>query len=143
MRKLLFIFILLVLAACNKEKSTSALEGVWVSNRALTVSNFRENDSLTEKHQKFLMNHLGKMRVSFRGNQSRVFFEDIKESEVNAIQFEVLVSNQDYIDLEMSQSIFESNTVRHHWVGDCYYLNIEGYGYKEYFCPINNQKLKK
>ncbi len=143
MRNIILICLFFSAVACTGESKKTALEGVWVSDRALTVSHFRENDNLTEKHRKFLLDHLGKMRVSFRGNQSRVFFEDIKESEVEAIQFEVVVSNQDYIDLKMSQSFFESNTVRHHWAGDCYYLNIEAYGYKEYFCPINNQKLKK
>lgn len=120
----------------NNEKTI--LEGVWRSDYDLTIKHLKENNKTTKENEEFLDKNLGKLFISFRGNEIRAFFEDIPESEVKPQTFKVVSSNSEFIELEVNRSSISSERIKYFFDNGCIYLVQKEYKYNEYFCKIKN-----
>ena len=78
------------------------------------------------------------MFISFRGSEIRAFFEDIPESEVEPQTFQVISSNNEFIELEVNRSFMNSERVKYFFHNGCIYLVQKEYKYNEYFCKYKN-----
>lgn len=122
--------------AGNNEKTI--LEGVWKSDRKLTIKHLAANNRTTKENIEFLEKNLGKLFISFRGNEIRAFFEDIPESEVEPQTFKVISTNNDFIELEVNRSFMNSERIKFFFYNGCIYLAQKEYKYNEYFCKYKN-----
>lgn len=132
----LIIFLLII--GCDKNQEKSVLEGVWKSHRELTISNFTDNEKLTDERRKFLENNLGKLYVSFKGNKARVFFHDISEDGVETQTFKVISNTESYIEIKIWYSQFDIDVQKYYKSDECLYIVQEEYGYNEYFCKLGD-----
>lgn len=121
-------------SGCQASVEASALEGVWRSDRERTIAGLKGNSSITAERRAFLEEHLGDLYFSFRGNEARVFFEDIPEREVDEQTFEVLEESERQITVEIDIPGPESIRITYRFDGDCIVSTQEQWGYDEYFC---------
>lgn len=133
MRALIVLSILIVVGCSSKE---TVLEGQWRSDRDMTIANFTKNENLTEKRRIFLVEYLGKLNISFRGNNAKVYFDDIPEDEVDPQKFKVLAENPEFIEIQVRHSVWDKERFKYYKAGPCLYLVQSEYGYNEYFCRI-------
>ena len=132
-----YAFVLLsfiVLLGCDQEQESTVLDGVWRSDKELTVQNFSVNSKLTPARKDFLENNLGKLYISFRGNETRVFFDDVPEKEVEAQSFKVILNDDEKIVITVHSEDYGRNTITYYWIDDCIYMIQKEWGYSEYFC---------
>jgi len=123
------------LGGCDGSSPTE-LEGVWRSNLELTIRNLKSNDQLKPEMIEFLKENLGDLHVSFRGNESRVFFIDVPESDVEPQKFKVVSSSENEITIKIIYDIFSGQEVTYQRARKCIYLSVVDLGYDEYFCRL-------
>lgn len=63
--KYILILLAFVTASCSHEVPT-VLEGQWISNKELTISNLKESERLTPERMEFLKRNLGEMVIAFK-----------------------------------------------------------------------------
>jgi len=115
--KIIFLLLLVLLGiGCAGNNEKTILEGVWKSDRDLTIKHLEENNGTTKENKEFLEENLGKLFISFRGNEIRAFFEDIPESEVESQTFKVISSNSEFIELEVNRSLMNSERIKYFFI---------------------------
>lgn len=124
-----------LLVACNADPSPTFLEGVWRSDRELTLANL-PNDLDPERRQ-YLEQNLGRLRISFRGDQIRALFDNDNEMDVEADGFRIKKLEPGYVELEIYYSLINYEKVTYHMLDKCFYLAQPQWGYNEYFCRID------
>lgn len=132
--QLILCAIVIACVGCQASVEASAIEGVWRSDRERTLAALKESKSLSAEKRAFLEEHLGELYVSFRGNEARIFFEDIPEAEVEAQTFEVLEENNLQVTIEVDIPGPGTKRITYRFAGDCIVLTQEQWGYDEYFC---------
>ncbi|MCP4143345.1 MAG: hypothetical protein GY755_24155 [Chloroflexi bacterium] len=130
-------FILLLILGCDSEHKTTIIEGVWQSNKELTIRNYSKNEKLTQDRKEFLERNLGKMFVSYRGNKAKIFFDDIPESEMEPQTFEIVLSNKEKVVVKVHSKKQGVQIFTYYWSDECVYIIQKEWGYSEYFCRKN------
>jgi len=129
------VVIIIMLSGCMSKHEITSIEGLWKSNKEMTIRHFSDNGKLV-KIRTFLERNLGDLQFSFKGNQAKIFFNDIPENEVEAQTFSVIESNKDRITIVISLSAYQEHIVTYYWSNGCFYLVQKEYGYNEYFCRL-------
>ncbi len=127
--------LIISLTACGADPSPTILEGVWRSDRELTLENLPE--TLSDDRRQYLEDNLGQLHFSFRGDEIKAFTTSEEEESVPADGFRIKKADSTKMELEIHYSILNSEKVVYYWAGECFYLEQLAWGYREYFCQAN------
>lgn len=131
----------LVVGCAGTTTHDERLEGVWISDREMTLSKINST-RLSEKQLAFLRQNLGELRFAFSGGRTAVLFSSDPDAPVKYERYSVLESTPTSVTIKTSR--VEEAT--YHFVDGCFYLVNEDWGYREYFCrhePVTyNNALK-
>jgi len=139
---LIFIGIVLAIIGCtNSENNKSELVGVWKSNAEKTLASMRSTDGITKKAKNLFENDFfGHLVAEYRKNDGRVYFDKDEENTVDMKEFspyELLEENKDkfvfkyYDQLEQTEKVV--TLLRE---GDCYYMLVSKWNFREYMCKV-------
>lgn len=135
LRKLPVIILALPLQAVS-----CPLEGYWKSDEEKTLVSFRQAKNSTSKQKKlFENNFFGKLYMHIQCKK----FITVMDDWIETTQYDLLSSSSKSVTIRYSSEL-EGEVVREVTIdGDCYFLEVNGGQFKEYFCPISEKAYSK
>lgn len=135
--KYIAIFIACLLASCTNT-NTTFLEGHWRSNKELTLKNIKDNDKLSNHQREYLHQELRKLTLVFKDKKNAIYFSDDhnESDEIEWGEFSIISSNKQGFSISITNSVVKNKIFTYVWSGNCFYLDVIEWGYREYFCKI-------
>jgi hypothetical protein len=125
------------LIACGSSTSPhEQLLGVWQSNEEMTLESMRQVDGVPgEARALFENDFLGNLIVEYREDTARMVSD--KDGLDSGFQpYEVIEASADQIRIrELGNAMGDSEKTLH-FEGDCYYIVVSRFEFREYFCRV-------
>jgi len=134
------LIIVVSLIGCSQIPHQDLL-GYWKSDESKTLKSMRSTPGITEKSKElFENNFFGKLVVEYKEDTYRSKFEldedNIKEF-YKYYPYKVLEKGPNYYLLQGQDLLFGGTDTRKIYMdGDCYYVLITKWKFREYFCRI-------
>lgn len=140
MKNALMAVVLFILWGCASQED-SELIGVWQSNKLKTLQSMEAVSGIDPKAKAlFEGDFFGLMIVEFRQGEWRTYFEDENLNAGGTAHFtpyQLIAETKEFFVLqELDESIGKTIETKLLREGDCYYLIIARWGFREYFCKI-------
>jgi hypothetical protein len=128
MIKLASTLLTLTLLGCANHPYDPRLEGVWTSNKELTLNNLGET-SLTEKQLTFLKENLGDIQFTFKNHKTAINFTSDPIEKLEFKKYKTVSINTNSVTIIPPGGTEKTLT----FDGNCFYIDTD-WSYREYFC---------
>jgi hypothetical protein len=140
MKTVINLIIVVSLIGCSQIPHKDLL-GYWKSNELKTLTSMRSTPGVPEKSKEVWGNNIfGKLVVEYKENTYRSKFEleeDNIEEFYQYYPYKVLEKGTNYYLLESQHQLFdETETKTIYMDGNCYYVLVSKWKFREYFCKI-------
>lgn len=141
MRLTTFLTIALTLVGCSPIPHEDLL-GYWKSNEPKTLESMRATPGITEKAKElFEKDFFGKLVIEYKADTYRAKFEreeDNIEEFDQYYPYKILKKGEGYYLVESySQHLEENETKKIYMDGNCYYVLVSKWNFREYFCRFD------
>jgi len=112
--------------------------GTWKSNAKMTLKSMNENPNVTKKAKELFSNDFfGHLIVIVRKKDSASYFDNEPHENLIYEPYRILEKNKDFMVTEYNDvTTGELEKTNIYFEGDCYYLLISKWQFREYFCRI-------
>lgn len=112
--------------------------GTWQSNEELTLRSMEATQGIPEETRAFFRNgFFGRLIVVSRINESAVYFVDEKPKDLEFHRHVIhKVSNNQFRVEYPEEEVSADSTGIMTLEGNCYYLEVSKWEFKEYFCRV-------
>lgn len=134
---LLLIIFFEILGTKLKAEEKCIMKGKWRSNEKATIEEIKRNTSISEERIKFIISKriFGQLSVEFTCNE----FTSHYEGNINRKKYKIIKKEGNFITIEYFDDTLGENTVDIIELdGDCYYVPIETYGFREVLCRVKD-----
>ena len=137
MRAIIASFFYVMLSGCGgSETKHHYLFGVWKSNEEMTLDSMNQVDGVTEKARELLEDDFfGNLVVEYREKETRAINEK-DDFDTGFLPYEVLEVSEDRIRIKESSEILGETETTIYPEGDCYYVIVSKFEFREYFCRV-------
>ena len=138
MNLIIILILALSLFGCSQKPHKNLL-GYWKSDEQKTLESMRVTPGVTDKAKElFENNFFGKLVVEYKEDTYRAKYvdeEDNLEEFYKYYPYKVIEVNEDYYLVESYSQLLGENEIKKIYKdGDCYYVLISKWSFREYFC---------
>ena len=142
MRLLTIILMVIFIFGCSNVRNYhNELIGTWKSNAEKTLLSMRSASGISDKAKKiFKDDFFGHLIVEYRKADVRVYFDRVEDNVEEMLEFypyKLLEADDSKFVIESFDLLEKRDkVVTFNREGDCYYIEVSGMGFYEYFCKI-------
>jgi hypothetical protein len=124
------------------EGSASDLIGVWKSDEQKTLASMNQTTGVTKEAKKiFEDNFFGRLKTEFRKDEWRAYF-DAEEDNVEGMEefrpYTLIEETDKEFTIEYYDEMNEEKVTKVlHREGNCYWLPVSRWQFREYFCKVS------
>jgi len=140
-----FLFVLLfLLGITGAHAEENMLIGLWKSDEIKTLNSMNETEGVTSEATKIFENDFfGQLIIEYREKDFRSRFikaEDHHEVLDEYIEYQIVEETNEYLLVESIDMLLnEQNPKKLFKDGNCYYVLVSKWEFKEYFCRLDNE----
>jgi hypothetical protein len=137
MKTTTILLIAMLLFGCDDHKpSHGYLLGTWKSNEQKTLKSMNSIAEVSEESRKLFENgFFGQLVVEYKENESRSLIEE-DGFDTGFQSYHVVEVNDSYIKIIESNDILGDIETTMYPDGDCFYVIVSKYEFREYFCRV-------
>lgn len=142
MRLLTIILVIILFSGCSNIRNyRGELIGVWKSDAKKTLASMESASGINDKAKKiFVDDFFGHLIVEYRKHDVRAYFDNIDDTIEEMLEFypyKLLEADDSKFVVERYDLLEQKNKViTLYRDGDCYFIEVSGMGFYEYFCKI-------
>jgi hypothetical protein len=143
-RALIFTLLVAVSSYLLAEEATSELIGVWKSDEQKTLASMNQTTGVTKEAKKIFEDNLfGRLKTEFRKDEWRAYF-DAEEDNVEGMEgfrpYALIEETDKEFIIEYYDEMNEEKVTKVlRREGDCYWLPVSRWQFREYFCKVSKQ----
>ena len=128
MKKQTILLFTIALVSCSQSSYDNRLEGIWWSNKEMTLSN-TDLTKLNNETRQFLEKNLGDLGFIYKKDKNAPLSKRNPSSEIKYERYELVKKTNDSVTISSLNGIKIKLTFK----GNCYYVDST-LGLNEYFC---------
>lgn len=110
------------------------LEGYWKSDEEKTLASFRQALNATQEQKEvFEKNFFGNLYVHFECDS----FTSVLDDWIETSNYELVTVADEFVVIRYTSILEGVVTLEATMENDCYFIDVMGGQFKEYFCPVS------